>query len=124
MPRLYLGLLGLPSQPELVSQARLESWYQQDWLLIAPLFGIAALFSALELPSLGNRRHGSRAFLAWFLAPVVLGETLMSVHRYWAWRFEGGVALRPAVIVLDRPLAVHGRSSCTPALVGRCHGTA
>ena len=98
LPRLYLGLLGLPSQPELVSQARLYSWYEHDWLLIAPLFGIAALFSALELPSLGNRRHGTRAFLTWFVAPVVLGETLMSVHRYWAWRFEGELALRPAVL--------------------------
>jgi hypothetical protein len=99
LPRLYLGVLGLPSQPELVSRAALETWYFHDWMASLLLFGVAALYAALELPSLGNKAHGQRSFVAWFLVPVVLGESVVSVHRYWAWRFEGGVPLGSAVLV-------------------------
>ena len=99
LPRLYLGVLGLPSQPELVAGTTLAAWYYHDWLVCLPLFGIAALYAALELPSLGNRRHGQRSFLLCFLAPVVLGEIVISVHRFWAWRFEGGFSLRNSVII-------------------------
>ena len=67
---------------------------------------IAALFAALELPSLGNRGHGQRAFLLWFLAPIVLGEAVISVHRYWAWRFGGGFSLRSVVLVSVVGMAV------------------
>jgi hypothetical protein len=98
LPRVYLGVLGLPSQPELIPPARLESWYFHDWMASLLLFGVAALYAAYELPSLGNRAHGQRSFLLWFLLPVVLGESVVSVHRYWAWRFGGGVALGTAVI--------------------------
>ena len=106
LPRLYLGLLGLPSQPELVSQAHLEFWYFHDWLIALPLFATAALFAALELPSLGNRGHGHRAFVTWFLAPIVLGETVVSVHRYWTWRFEGAFSLRSVVLISVIGMAV------------------
>jgi hypothetical protein len=99
LPRLYLGVLGLPSQPELVSRASLEAWYFHDWLVLLPLFAVAAIFAALELPSLGNRGHGQRSFLLWFLAPIVLGETLISVHRYWTWRFQGAFSFRAVVLI-------------------------
>ena len=99
LPRLYLGVLGLPSQPELVAGTTLAAWYYHDWLVCLPLFGIAALYAALELPSLGNRRNGQRGFHVCFLAPVVLGEIVISVHRFWAWRFEGGFSLRNSVII-------------------------
>jgi hypothetical protein len=106
LPRLYLGVLGLPSQPELVSQAHLEAWYFHDWLVALALFGTAALFAALELPTLGNRRHGQRAFLLWFLAPIVLGEVVVSVHRFWTWRFAGAFSLRAVVLVSVVGMAV------------------
>jgi hypothetical protein len=105
-PRLYLGVLGLPSQPELVSPAHLESWYFHDWVASLLLFGVAALYAAFELPSLGNRAHGQRSFLFWFLLPIVLGESVVSVHRYWAWRFEGGAALGTAVIAAAAGMAL------------------
>ena len=37
LPRIYLGLLGLPSQPELVSHATLDWWYFHDWIPIVIL---------------------------------------------------------------------------------------
>jgi hypothetical protein len=99
LPRLYLGVLDLPTQKELVSKDTLAAWYGRDWIVCLGLFAIAALFAARELPSLGNRRHGQKAFLLWFLTPVVLGELVLSIHRFWAWRFEGGFTLRGAVLV-------------------------
>jgi hypothetical protein len=99
LPRLYLGFLGLPSQPELVSPQRLFQWYSHDWLLIVPLVAIAAMYAALELPSLGNRMRGQAAFLAWFLTPVILINLLISVHRYWAWRFGDETSLSGAMLV-------------------------
>jgi hypothetical protein len=99
VPRLYLGILGLPSQPELVSTSALEHWYFGDWMVSLPLFAIAAMYAAFELPSLGNRSHGQRAFLLFFVAPVVLGEMVVSIHRYWAWRFGGQYSVRTAIIV-------------------------
>ena len=97
-PRLYLGVLGLPSQPELVPPAVLEAWYARDWIVITVLFGTAALYAALELPSLGHRGHGQRSFLAWFLAPVLLAELILSMHRYWEWRFGDPVAFWSAIV--------------------------
>ena len=89
-----------------MSQAHLEFWYFHDWLIALPLFATAALFAALELPSLGNRGHGHRAFVTWFLAPIVLGETVVSVHRYWTWRFEGAFSLRSVVLISVVGMAV------------------
>ena len=87
VPLLYLGVLGLPSQPELVRRATLDWWYLHDWIPTVLLTAVATTYAALELPSLGHRAHGSRSFLAWFLTPVLLVHFLLSVHRYWAWRF-------------------------------------
>jgi patatin-like phospholipase len=87
VPQLYLGVLGLPSQPELVRRATLDWWYLHDWIPIVLLIAVAATYAALELPSLGHRSDGSGSFLAWFLTPVLLIHFLLSVHRYWAWRF-------------------------------------
>ena len=87
VPRLYLGVLGLPSQPELVSREALEWWYLHDWIPIAIFIAIATSYAALQLPSLGHRSDGSASFIAWFLAPVLLVHFLFSIHRYWAWRF-------------------------------------
>jgi hypothetical protein len=99
LPRLYLGFLGLPSQPELVSRATLFAWYSHGWLVVVPLVAIASMYAALELPSLGNRMRGQTAFLIWFLAPVILIHLLLSVHRYWAWRFGDETSLSKAVLV-------------------------
>ena len=95
VPRLYLGVLGLPSQPELVSRATLDWWYVHDWIPICLLVGVAATYAALELPSLGNRSRGTRPFLLWFLAPVLLLNLLFSIHRFWAWRFQ----TRPSLVI-------------------------
>jgi hypothetical protein len=99
VPRLYLGVLGLPSQPEIVSPATLAWWYRHDGVASALCFGAALIFAALELPSLGNRRHGQRAFLVLFLLPIVLGELVLSAHGYWAWRYAGGVSLTSSVLI-------------------------
>ncbi|HEX2453689.1 MAG TPA: patatin-like phospholipase family protein [Vicinamibacterales bacterium] len=98
VPRLYLGILGLPSQPELVSPQGLATWYFHDWMVTLPLLMIAAVYAAIELPSLGNRSHGQRPFLIWFLTPIVIAEIVVSMHRYWAWRFEGGFSLRTVML--------------------------
>ena len=93
LPRIYLGLLGLPSQPELVSPATLDWWYINDWIPIVVLIAIATTYAAVQLPSLGHRAAGSRGFAIWFLAPVLLVLFLFSVHRFWAWRFGDDVSL-------------------------------
>jgi hypothetical protein len=41
LPGLYLGLLGLPSQPELISREALEAWYDTDWIMMTALIAIA-----------------------------------------------------------------------------------
>jgi hypothetical protein len=87
IPRVYLGLLGLPSQPELMARATLDSWYTHDWIAIVLLIGVASTYAALELPSLGNRSRGTRSFVVWFLAPVLLVHVLFSIHRFWTLRF-------------------------------------
>jgi len=87
LPRLYLGLLGLPSQPELVSHETLEAWYSAGWILLMVLVAIAGTYAALQLPSLGRRPNGLRGFLGWFLAPVLIVHVLLSVHRFWAPQF-------------------------------------
>ena len=93
LPRIYLGLLGLPSQPELVSRATLDWWYVNDWIPIVVLIAVATTFAAVQLPSLGHRAAGSRGFAIWFLAPVLLVLFLFSVHRFWAWHFGDDVSL-------------------------------
>lgn len=87
VPRLYLGVLGLPSQPELVSRERLDWWYRHDWIPIVLLIAAATTYAARELPSLGNRSRGTRSFITWFLVPVVLLHVLFSIHRFWAAQF-------------------------------------
>jgi Patatin-like phospholipase len=99
LPRLYLGLLGLPSQPELVSRATLDWWYRHDWIPIAILIAIATTYAAIELPSLGHRSDGSRRFVIWFLTPVLVVHFLFSVHRYWAWRFGDETSLFAELLV-------------------------
>jgi hypothetical protein len=78
LPGLYLGLLGLPSQPELISREALESWCDTDWILMTVLIAIAGTYAALQLPSLGRRPYGLRGFLGWFLVPVLLVHVLLS----------------------------------------------
>lgn len=87
VPRLYLGVLGLPSQPELVSRNTLDWWYQHDWIPIVLLIAVATTYAARELPSLGNKSRGTRSFILWFLAPVVLVHGVFSIHRFWAAQF-------------------------------------
>ena len=93
VPRLYLGLLGLPSQPELVSRATLDWWYVNDWIPIVILIAIGTTYAAMQLPSLGHRAAGTRSFAIWFLGPVLLVLFLLSVHRFWAWHFGDDVSL-------------------------------
>jgi hypothetical protein len=99
LPRLYLGLLGLPSQPELVSRETLEALYRHHWMLVVVLVAIASVYAALELPSLGRRASGLHRFLIWFLAPVLLVHVVASVHRYWAWRFGSEMSLASQVLL-------------------------
>jgi hypothetical protein len=106
LPRLYLGLLGLPSQPELVSRATLEWWYTNNWIVIVFLVAVATTYAAMELPSLGHRRDGSISFVVWFLAPVLLVHFLFSVHRYWAWRFGEEASLSLQVLVSAAAMVV------------------
>jgi hypothetical protein len=87
VPRLYLGVLGLPSQPELVSRQTLDGWYRHDWIPIVLLIAAATTYAARELPSLGNKSRGTRSFITWFLVPVVLVHVLFSIHRFWAVQF-------------------------------------
>jgi len=99
IPRLYFGVLGLPSQPALVPNATLIAWYQHDWVPLLIGITIASTYAAYELPSLGNRARGTRSFIACFLAPIVAVEILFSVHRYWGGWFhlEGSLSNEIAV---------------------------
>jgi hypothetical protein len=99
LPRIYLGLLGLPSQPELVSAATLDWWYLHDWIPIVILIAIGTSYAAMQLPSLGHREAGTRSFAIWFLTPVMLVLFLLSVHRFWAWRFGDAVSLSVTLLV-------------------------
>jgi len=87
VPRLFTGVLGLPSQPELVARQTLDWWYSHDWIPIVLLIAVATTYAARELPSLGNKSRGTRSFIAWFLVPVVLVHVLFSIHRFWAVQF-------------------------------------
>ncbi len=89
LPRLYLGVLGLPSQ-ELLSLETLEAWFSSAGILMSVLVAIAATYAALQLPSLGRRPFGLIGFLVWFLAPVLIVHVLLSVHRFWAPHFDVG----------------------------------
>ena len=106
LPRLYLGLLGLPSQPELVSRAALDWWYLHDWGPVVVLMAIATTYAAVQLPSLGHRAAGTRSFVIWFLAPVLLVLFLFSVHRFWAWRFGDDVSLGIELLVSAAAMVV------------------
>ena len=106
LPRMYLGVLGLPSQPELVSRATLDWWYLHDWIPIVVLIAIATTYAAVQLPSLGHRAAGSRSFVLWFLAPVLLVLFLFSVHRFWAWRFGDDVSLGVELLVSAAAMVV------------------
>ena len=106
LPRMYLGVLGLPSQPELVSRATLDWWYLHDWIPIVVLIAIGTTFAAVQLPSLGHRAAGSRSFVLWFLAPVLLVLFLFSVHRFWAWRFGDDVSLGIELLVSAAAMVV------------------
>ncbi|HWK11794.1 MAG TPA: patatin-like phospholipase family protein [Vicinamibacterales bacterium] len=88
IPRLYFGVLGLPSQPALIPNTALIAWYGFDAIPILVGVTIASTYAAHELPSLGNRALGTRSFLAWFLTPIVLVEILFSIHRYWGGWFH------------------------------------
>jgi hypothetical protein len=98
LPGLYLGVLGLPSQPELISREALESWCDTDWILMSVLIAIAGTYAALQLPSLGRRPYGLRGFLGWFLVPVLLVHVLLSVHRSWSTQFDHEPALLPQML--------------------------
>ena len=111
VPRLYLGVLGLPSQPELVRRTTLDWWYQHDWIPILLLVGTATMYAALELPSLGNRSRGARSFVVWFLAPVLLVHLLFSIHRFWASRF----GTQPSLVI---ELLVAALGMVLPWIVG------
>jgi hypothetical protein len=106
VPRLYLGVLGLPSQPELVSREALEWWYLHDWIPIVILMAIATTYAAVQLPSLGHRSDGSAHFLGWFLTPVLLVHFLFSIHRYWAWRFGEEPSLGIELVVSAAAMVV------------------
>jgi hypothetical protein len=106
VPRLYLGLLGLPSQPELVSRATLDWWYVNDWIPIVILIAIGTTYAAMQLPSLGHRAAGSRSFAIWFLGPVLLVLFLLSVHRFWAWHFGDDVSLGIELVVSAAAMVV------------------
>jgi hypothetical protein len=106
LPRLYLGILGLPSQPEIVSRATLDWWYLHDWAPIVILIAVATTYAAVQLPSLGHRAAGSRSFAIWFLAPVLLVLFLFSVHRYWAWRFGDDPSLAIELLVSAAAMVV------------------
>ncbi len=99
VPRLYLGVLGLPSQPELVSRETLEFLFRHHWILLVLLVAIASIYAALELPSLGRRASGLHRFLVWFLTPVLLVHVIASIHRYWAWRFDDPLSLGSQVLL-------------------------
>jgi patatin-like phospholipase len=115
VPRLYVGVLGLPSQPELVSRATLDWWYLHDWIPILVLVLVATTYAAMELPSLGNRSRGTRSFIAWFLVPVLLVHLLFSIHRFWAWRFQTqpsrAIELAIAAIGMVMPWVIGGAFS-------------
>jgi hypothetical protein len=68
-------------------------------MIVVPLVALAATYAAFELPSLGNRAHGEAHFLLLFLVPVIVIHLLLSVHRYWAWRFGEEISLGNAIIV-------------------------
>jgi len=115
LPRMYLGVLGLPSQPELVSQATLDWWYLHDWIPIVILIAVATTYAAVQLPSLGHRSDGPRSFLIWFLAPVLGVHFLLSVHRYWGWLFGEETSLATELLMsaaaMVLPWIVGGASS-------------
>ena len=111
LPRIYLGLLGLPSQPELVSPATLNWWYLHDWIPIVVLIAIGTSYAAAQLPSLGHREAGSRSFVIGFLTPVLLVLFLLSVHRFWAWPFGEAESL-------SGPLLVSAAAMVGPWIVG------
>ena len=125
VPRLYLGLLGLPSQPELVSRATLDWWYLHDWIPIVILIAIGTTYAAMQLPSLGHRADGSRSFAIWFLGPVLLVLFLFSVHRFWAWRFGDECRSGPSCWSRQRPWSCRGSWAGPSAIAGggRGHGS-
>ena len=63
-------------------------------------------YAAVQLPSLGHRAAGSRGFVVWFLAPVLLVLFLISVHRFWAWRFGDDVSLGTELLVSAAAMVV------------------
>ena len=87
VPLLYMGVLGLPTQPEFVRRETLYWWYYRDWIPMAVLIAVATGYATVELPSLNHRSDGTASFLVFFLTPVLLVHFLLSVHRYWAWKF-------------------------------------
>jgi len=85
VPRIYLGILSLPSQRELIATARLYRIDAALWPIGIVLLSAAMSYIALDLPSLGNRRWSQRRFLGWFLVPVCLTEVTLSVAVAWRW---------------------------------------
>jgi Patatin-like phospholipase len=85
VPRLYLSLLDLPSQRELVGPGVLQTVDAVLWVAGVVLLVAAMCYIALDLPSLGNRRWTQRRFLTWFLVPVCLTHVCLSLSVAWEW---------------------------------------
>ena len=90
--------------------ATLDWWYLHDWIPVVVLIAIATTYAAVQLPSLGHRAAGSRSFVIWFLAPVLLVLFLFSVAPLL------GVAFRRRRVARHRAAGL-GRGD------GRCPGS-
>jgi hypothetical protein len=85
VPRLYLGVLVLASQRQLVGPAEIERIGSAAWGFGIVFLVAAMSYIALDLPSLGDRRWPQRRFLLLFLLPVCLTEVALSVSVAWRW---------------------------------------
>ena len=107
VPRLYLGLLGLPSQPELVSRATLDWWYVHDWIPIVILIAIGDdLCRSAAAEPRAWRRPAPRASRSGFWGRCCWCMFLFSVHRFWAWRFGDDVSLGIELVVSAAAMVV------------------
>ena len=85
VPHLYLSILDLPSQRELIGPAALARLDAVLWVAGIVTLVASMAYIALDLPSLGDRRWSQRRFLGWFLVPVCLTEALLSISAAWRW---------------------------------------
>jgi hypothetical protein len=82
VPRVYFATTLLGTQ-DWIDRDDLFWWSSRLLIAGGALLLVAVAYIAANLPSIGDRRRGQRAFIGWCFAPLCLATGALTL--YWAW---------------------------------------